>query len=217
MKHESGERTLLASLVLSSPGPLVVGLGLLVGHSSTQFADFVRRTAELAAILVSWAVFRAVHRGGEADAARKDRLERAANTCVGAAMCLSGAAMAFLAFFAQGAERGNVLPGLAIAVLGVTTNTWFWLRYRRLDRLRPDAILSVQSRLYRAKSLVDACVTAALAAVAIAPAAPAAQYVDLGGSIAVAAYLLANGCITLRKGNRRAASCPRRAPGERSP
>ena len=43
---KSGEKTLLWSVIMSSPGPLVVGLGLLSGRSSTQIADFVRRSAE---------------------------------------------------------------------------------------------------------------------------------------------------------------------------
>lgn len=56
--HKSGERTLLASVVLSSPGPVVVGIGLFLGKSSTQLADFIRRSAELIAIIVSWAIYR---------------------------------------------------------------------------------------------------------------------------------------------------------------
>ena len=43
----SGYRTLRLSVLLSAPGPLVLGLGLMVGHSSTQISDFTRRTAEL--------------------------------------------------------------------------------------------------------------------------------------------------------------------------
>ncbi len=201
MKPKQGERTLLASVVLSAPGPLVVGLGLLLGHSSTQLADFVRRTAELGAIVVSWLVFRRVHAGEGADTARKARLEHTANACVGAAMCLSGVAMLFLALLSPRSQQGNVLPGLVIAVLGVTTNTWFWLRYRGLNRAKPDAILAVQSRLYRAKSLVDGCVTVALTVVALAPATPAARWVDMVGSVIVAAYLIVNGVLTLRKGS----------------
>lgn len=198
MKSKSGERTLLASVLLSSPGPLVLGLALLVGRSSTQLADFIRRTAELAAILVSWAVFRVLHRKGEPDAARKERLERIANLSVGAAMCLSGAAILFIAIFSSSAKKGNVIPGLVIAVLGVTTNTWFWFRYRRLNRETPDAILAVQSSLYRAKSLVDGCVTLVLTVVAFAPNAPVTRYVDLIGSIIVSAYLMMSGVATLR-------------------
>lgn len=206
MKPKSGERTLLASVVMSSPGPIVVGVALFFGRSSTQLADFIRRTAELVAIIVSWIVFRILHKSGEPDLARKDKLEHTANICVGVAMCLSGAAMLFVALFSPNTEKGNVIPGLVIAVLGVTTNSWFWLRYRKLNREKPDAILAVQSKLYRAKSLVDTCVTIALTVVAVAPATLAARYVDLTGSLIVAVYLIVNGIITIRGRNTEAHS-----------
>ncbi len=204
MKQKSSERTLLASVIMSSPGPIVVGLGLLVGRSSTQLADFIRRTAELVAIIVSWVVYNVTHKGAEADTERKLRLERIADFCVGSAMCLSGMAMLLVAFLSDGGEKGNVIPGLVIAILGVTTNSWFWLRYRKLDKANPNAILAVQSKLYRAKSLVDACVTIALTTVAVSPASVAAHYMDVVGSVAVAVYLVVNGAITIfgRNGKR---------------
>lgn len=204
MKSKSGERTLLASVVMSSPGPIVVGIGLFLGLSSTQLADFIRRTAELGAILVSWIVFRILNKSGQADLARKNKLERTANLCVGAAMCLSGTVMLFIALFYPHTKKGNVIPGLVIALLGVTTNTWFWLRYSKLNNKNPNAILLVQSKLYRAKSIVDTCVTTALTVVAVAPASPAAWYVDLIGSIIVAVYLIINGIITIRDKNKEA-------------
>lgn len=98
MKSRSGERTLLASVVMSSPGPIVVGAGLLLGRSSTQLADFIRRTAELAAIIVAWVVFRMTNKDGAEDADRKAKLEAVANRCVGLAMCFSSAAMILIAF-----------------------------------------------------------------------------------------------------------------------
>lgn len=198
MKSKSGERTLLASVLLSSPGPLVVGWGLFLGRSSTQLADFIRRTSELAALIVSLVVFRILHKGNKLNQARQERLERVANLCVGVAMCLSGIAMTIIALFSPNTEKGNVIPGLVIALLGVTTNTWFWLRYRKLNCDSPDAILAVQSKLYRAKSLVDACVSIALIVITIAPNTTAGRLVDLGGSIIVAAYLIMNGIITIR-------------------
>ncbi len=198
MKMKSGERTLLASVLLSSPGPIVVGAGLFLGRSSTQLADFIRRTVELAAIIISWIVFRILHKGGEPSAERKEKLEHTANFCVGIAMCLSGAAMLFVLLFSPVTEKGNVIPGLVIAVLGVTTNSWFWLRYSKLNRENPDAILAAQSKLYRAKSLVDACVTIALTVVAVDSVAPAARYVDIIGSVIVSFYLILNGIIIIR-------------------
>ncbi len=203
MRKTAGERTLLASVLLSSPGPLVVGIGLFLGQSSTQLADFIRRSAELVAIIVSWAVFRILHKDGQPNPMQKARLERIANTCVGAAMGVSGVAMVFLALFSSSKDKGNVIPGLAIAVLGVITNTWFWIRYRKLNKEKHHAILASQSKLYFAKSLVDLCVATALCCIMIAPYAPVSRYVDTGGSVVVAAYLIINGMLILRgKGSR---------------
>ncbi len=199
MKKNAGERTLLTSVILSAPGPIVVGIGLFLGRSSTQYADFVRRTAELAAIIVSLLVYRVLHKTGAVDESRARRLEGMANTFVGGAMCLSGVVMAFLALFSAAGQKGNVIPGLVIALLGVTANTWFWLRYRKLSRDGKSAILTAQSRLYRAKALVDGCVTIALSAVALAPLSQAARYTDLGGSLMVAVYLVYSGVSVLRE------------------
>ncbi len=201
MKSHSGERTLLASVVLSSPGPIVVGIGLLLGRSSTQLADFIRRTAELAAIVVSWIVFRITHKDDAGEAIKKAKLERIANLCVGAAMCLSGSAMVLVAFLSNSGQKGNVIPGLVIAILGVITNSWFWFRYRNLNKAHPNAILAVQSRLYRAKALVDICVSSALVTVAVSPASAVAYYMDIAGSVVVAVYLIVNGAITILGNN----------------
>ena len=63
-EKKSGAKTLLWSIIMSCPGPLVVGLGLLAGRSSTQIADFVRRSAELLAIIMSFVVYRVVTKQG---------------------------------------------------------------------------------------------------------------------------------------------------------
>ena len=87
-KEVSGSRTLLLSVLMSAPGPLVVGLGLLVGKSSTQLADFFRRSAELLAIIVAFLVSQLA--GKDPSPEKKARLERGSNRFVGAVMCLSG-------------------------------------------------------------------------------------------------------------------------------
>lgn len=73
------------------------------------------------------------------------------------------------------------------------------MRYHNHNRQTPNAIFEAQSKLYLAKSLVDACVTTALAFVAIVPEEPMTYFIDLGVSIIVAAYLVVNGLITIRK------------------
>lgn len=198
--EQSGARTLLMSVVMSSPGPIVVGIGLFLGRSSTQLADFVRRSVELCVILISYFIYRVLHKDEtELETLHKAKLERTANLCVGVAMCLSGLAMLFIALFGGSSEKGNVIPGLCIAFLGVTANSWFWLRYTKLANQSGDAILAVQSRLYRAKSFVDACVLIALLIVMIAPLSAVAHWADIGGSIIVTGYLIANGIIIIKK------------------
>ena len=71
-----------------------------------------------------------------------------------------------------------MIPGLTIALLGVIANTLFWRKYTKLNRQNPNPILAVQARLYRAKSLVDGCVTIALTAVALFPASAAAVWLE---------------------------------------
>ena len=187
---KTGGRTLLWSVIMSSPGPLVVGLGLLAGRSSTQIADFVRRTSELLAIIISFVIYRVTTRDGAADESLRAKLERRANAFVGAMMCVGGSFMIVLALLGGNTDKGNVIPGLSIAVMGVIANTIFWRRYTRLNKAEPNAILAVQARLYRAKSLVDSCVTIALLSVAIAPASPGSAQLDLVGSVIVALYLI---------------------------
>jgi len=194
---KSGGRTLLWSVIMSSPGPLVVGLGLLAGRSSTQIADFVRRSSELLAIIMSFVVFKVTTKDGACDNEKKARLERYSNAFVGAMMCIGGSFMIALAFMNETSDKGNVIPGLSIAVLGVIANTIFWRKYTRLNKAEPNAILAVQARLYRAKSLVDSCVTIALLSIVISPASPISGWLDFFGSIIVASYLVWCGLKTI--------------------
>ena len=200
MNHQkSGGRTLLWSVVMSAPGPLIVGLGLMSGRSSTQLADFVRRSAELLAIVMAFVSYRLTTRGVVTDAVKKEKLERISNLFVGAMMCVGGAIMLVLAIASNHADKGNVIPGLCVAVLGVIANTIFWQKYSRLNRAEPNPILAVQARLYRAKSLVDTCVTLALLAVVLVPGSLFSYYFDLLGSIVVAVYLVSCGGQTIRE------------------
>ncbi|MBR6615858.1 MAG: cation transporter [Lachnospiraceae bacterium] len=201
MKQKSGKRTMFMSVLMSAPGPLIVGAGLMVGKSTTQLADFLRRSAELLALIVAFIVY-SMTGDGEADSQsreRKARLERNSNLFVGAMMCISGSAMLLITLLSNSTEKGNVIPGLAVAVLGVIANSLFWRKYTKLNKQEPNAILAVQSRLYRAKALVDICVTTALGSVALFPEAQFSYYLDKVGSVIVAVYLAWCGIKTMKE------------------
>ena len=185
------ERTLLVALLLSAWAPFVTGWAVVLSQSTTQVADFVRRTVELGAVAVAWAAFRRLRRREPSPAAAA-RLERIAAWAVGAALAVSGGVTLVLALQrdADFVPGGDVRLGLLVAVLGLATNGWFWRRYAGFARERPGRLMEGQRTLYRAKVAVDACVIAALASVALASGRPVTRWIDLVGSFAVALYLL---------------------------
>lgn len=198
---KSRQQTLLAAMLLSMWAPLTTGLAVYLSHSTTQLADFIRRTIELLALFVSWLVFRHLGARPNIPKEQKVKLERIAGLTVFGAMVSSGMVMFFLGLsrihsFVPG---GNVYPGLAIALLGLIVNTWFWRRYAKFHREEPQAVIMVQEQLYRAKAVMDLCVLVALSSVAIDPNHPIAKYLDILGSLLVGVYLVGSGIKTLRE------------------
>ena len=194
MSNKSGKKTLLMSVIMSSPGPLVIGLGLMVGQSSTQIADFVRRSIELLAIILSFVVYCLVTKEDEVNEEQKRRYEKGTNIFVSIAMVVSGIIMLFLALTSKNEDKGNVIPGLVIALLGFIANTFFWIKYTKLGNESNDNILKIQSRLYRAKTFVDFSVVIALSVVLFSRDTTVAYYFDLIGTIIVSTYLVITGC-----------------------
>ena len=196
-EKKSSFRTLLLSVLFSSSGPIVLGLGLTVGHSSTQISDFTRRTAELLALIVALAVYVATNRRQGMAEERKRPLERKGNVFTGIIMCVSGLCMLVLTLLAADEDKGNVLPAMVIAFLGVVANGLFWRKYTVLYRGGGNAILGVQARLYGAKTAVDVCVTSALAAVLLFPGTRVSFWLDKAGSLLVSLYMLRCGIKTV--------------------
>lgn len=196
-KKNSGKKTMLLSVILSSPGVIVVGIGLLIGKSSTQTADFIRRSIELLAIIISFVIYCITTSGETTDEEKRRSLERTANIFVSVSMMICGVIMLCLAIFSESDESGNVIPGLVIAILGVITNGFFSFRYSRLGKNDNNAILLTQSKLYLTKTFVDLSVTVALSAVLISHSPEISYAFDLGGTVCVSLYLVFSGIKTL--------------------
>jgi len=196
-----GEKTLFASLLLSAPAPVVTGISVVLSFSATQIADFFRRTTELAAIAVAWWVYRKLQRSVGLNEDEQERMERLSERFTGCTMIFSGVVLFIITIIRMYSYQpgGNVTMGLVIAALGVLVNTWFWLRYRAMNREKYDAVIAVQQKLYRAKSLADVCVVIALSTVAIVPGHPVTWYADIFGSLIITCYLLWNGFRTVQR------------------
>ena len=196
-EKKSSFRTLLLSVLFSASGPIVLGLGLLVGHSSTQIADFTRRTAELLALIVALVVYVMTNKRQDMPEERKKDLERKGNLFTGTIMCISGLSMLVLAVLSTDGDKGNVIPAMVIAFMGVVANAIFWRRYTALARSQDSSILGVQARLYGAKTAVDVCVTSALAAVLAFPGTGASYWLDKAGTALVSLYMIRCGIKTI--------------------
>lgn len=195
------ERTLRSAFLLSLWAPLATGAAVFLSQSSTQLADFIRRTVDLGALTTSWLVFRHLMRHPELPPARSRLLEQRAGLAVALALVLSGLMMLIYLLLQRGdtLPGGNVYPGMAIAVMGLGVNGWFWRRYYILVREHYSLLLDAQRRLYRAKAAVDLSVLLALSSVAFLPDHPWTSGTDQIGSVVVALYLLWSGAETFRR------------------
>ena len=123
---KSGYRTMLLSVLMSAPGPIILGLGLRVGHSSTQISDFTRRSAELLALIVAFAVYAYTNSRTDILPEERTAVEKKGNTFTGIIMCVSGASMILVTLLSGDSDKGNVVPALAVSLLGVIANSLFW-------------------------------------------------------------------------------------------
>ncbi len=189
---------MLIALLLSMWAPLTTGIAVAMSTSTTQLADFVRRTVELIALFVSWWVFRYIARNEKLTPDKIAAMEKISGLIVAAAIGISAMVMLVLTISRIGVIEpgGNVYPGLIIATLGFIVNTWFWRRYTRLNSEKYNSIINAQRQLYQAKALVDLLVIAALGAVAVAPGHYLTGYIDLLGSFALVGYLFWSGLRT---------------------
>lgn len=189
------ERTLLAALLLSAWGPFATGYAVALNPSATQIADFVRRSAELVALVLAWHTYRVLAGHVGLACEQRARLEKRVRRVTGLVMAVSGAMILAVAVGRLGASKPNgvVWPGLVIAGLGLLTNSWFWRRYLAHARTRRDVVIVTQARLYAAKALTDLGVLLALGAAAALASAQLVRAIDLAGSTVVAIYLFWNG------------------------
>lgn len=197
--NKQAKKTMIMSILMSAPGPLILLINLFFGQSSTQIADFVRRAIELLAIILSFVVYLITTKDNMTDNIKKTKLEKASNIFVSIAMIVSGIIMIILAITSGNSDKGNVIPGFIIALLGFIANTIFFIRYTILGKKTNNSILATQGKLYRAKTFVDFSVTIALLTVLIWPNSKVSFYFDLIGTILVSVYLIVTGIISLIK------------------
>lgn len=186
------DRTLLMAWLLSLWAPIASGVAVAIGRSAVQVADLLRRTSELIALIAAWAVNRKVSRASSMGAAEAARLESMSGLLVAAIMVMSFAFILWNAVsrIVDPRPTGTIVPGMLIASGGAIVNGYFWHKSRRLSSSGPSPIFETQWRLYRAKTSMDLSVIVTLSLTRLLGPKPWSGYIDPGGSILVASFLL---------------------------
>ncbi len=190
------ERLLLKAWLLSMWAPLGTGVAFYFNPSATQLADALRRTSELIGVFLAWWAARKISSPkGTYPEEAKERLESMVGLALGTVMMVSAATILYTAVrhLITPEPTGWIVPGVLVATGGAVVNGWFWRTGKGLSQDSSTLIIESHWRLYRAKTLLDLCVLATLAASHLLREVPWSTYIDPLGSLVLVGFLLYSG------------------------
>ncbi len=190
---KSRERTLLMSWLLSAWAPAAIGYSFYLSGSGTLFADLLRRTIELLALFLNWAIYRKIiSQKRVVTEAHKQRLERTASLFVGSAMLTSFIVILINALYnvIHPTPMGDFRLGLLFAFMGAGVNSIFWYRNFRFTKQQNSPLFDAQWKLYRMKTILDINVIVILIAGHLLSHYPWAYAIDSVGSLIIGVFLL---------------------------
>ena len=201
MKQDKRLRTLILSITFSSFGPIVTFIAVLMNTSSTQVADFVRRTVELSVLIFALMVYLKIKKQSLKDMTIVN-LQKKVYCLLAIVLMLSALVLIYLfiqALINPRVPEGNVWLGLSIASLGVLFNGYFWFAYRRFDQQKESFVMDSQSKMYQAKTLVDINVVIALSSIVLFENSMISYWIDTIGTLIIAIYLLLRSLTLIKK------------------
>ena len=189
--YHKKETTLQRAWILSLLGLIAVYFAYYVGESNTIHADFLRRGVEFMSLLASWIVFLVINKKSLSSYARK-KLEFFSSLFIASVMFISFVSISYSAYreFIEPTETGWLLPGIAVALVALVNNSYFWRKYKKIVREESTQIIESQRRLYRSKALGDIVVFLTLTSTILLGAYHWHQYIDPAGSLLIALFIL---------------------------
>ncbi len=201
MKNDKRQLTLTLSVVFSFFGPIVTGIAWMMNTSATQFADFIRRSAELSVLVLALYSYMRI-KNLTLNPAKKHQFQFRMYRVSGFVLMFSSTLLLFLfirALVYPSIPEGNVILGLATAGLGLLFNTYFWLRYSKFNQEKASAIMDSQGSIYQAKTFADLNVVIALTSVLVFASSWLSYWIDTFGTLLLALYLAIRGYSLFRK------------------
>lgn len=192
------KRTILISLIIDFVLWIPDIIAAVLSGSIVLFADAVKCGNEIIATFFAYLTIRKMAKGG---AGVYDygmgKLETITSVVTGGVMFISLAIVFMVALYrvAFPAElvHDGVLLGVVLMVIGVSMNSWLWLKNYQLNKKEPSPIMDSQWRLFRAKAFSDFSVLVALIASMELSAYSWSLYIDPLASFVIAGFLLFSG------------------------
>jgi cation diffusion facilitator family transporter len=196
--YEVKERVILTSLVVDFILWIPDIIAAILSGSIVLFADAVKCANEILATFFSYLTIRKMARRGTGTYDYgMGKFETVASIITGGVMLVSLALVFSVAIYRiilpEGLVHEGVLLGIVLMVIGVTMNSWLWVKNYRLYKKEPSPIMDSQWRLFRTKAFSDFAVLVSLLAGMIFSHYAWSLYIDPLASFIIAGVLLFSG------------------------
>jgi len=192
------QRTVLVSLVMDFVLWIPDIIAAVLSGSIVLFADAVKCANEIIATFFAYLMIRRMAKGGAgAYDYGMGKLETITSVVTGGVMFLSLVIVFLVALyrvaFPEELVHDGVYLGIVLMVIGVSMNSWLWMKNYRFNQREPSPIMDSQWRLFRAKAFADFSVLVALIASMELSAYSWSLYIDPLASFVIAGFLLFSG------------------------
>ena len=192
------QRTVLISLIIDFIMWIPDIVAAVLSGSIVLFADAVKCGNEIIATFFAYITIRKMAKGGAgAYDYGMGKLETMTSVITGGVMFISLVIVFVVALYhiivpAELVHEGVYL-GIVLMIIGVSMNSWLWLRNYRFNQKDPSPIMDSQWRLFRAKAFSDFTVLVSLIASIEFSAYRWSLYIDPLASFVIAGFLLFSG------------------------
>ncbi len=192
------EKTVLTSLIVDFVLWLPDITAAILSGSIVLFADAVKCANEILATFFAYLTIRKMARGGKGTYDYgMGKFETVTSIITGGVMLVSLALVFSVAIYRiilpEELVHEGVLLGVFLMIIGVTMNSYLWVKNYRICLREPSPIMDSQWRLFRTKAFSDFSVLVALIAGLVFSDYHWAIYIDPCASFIIAGFLLFSG------------------------
>ncbi len=170
----------------------------VLSGSVTLYASTLKTVNEAIGIIISWRIARKIARGdpGVYDYGM-GKFESIARIIVGAVLLISVLILVAIAVFRilipATLGGGGVVFGMAVCIVMIGIDTWFWVRNSRIAKREPSPLMESQWQLFRLKAAANVVVLFALGLAVLCAGYPWAVYIDPISSFVIIGILFRSG------------------------